>query len=132
MAAELTVLALAVLLAAVQLSLFAAPANRAVGSRYLAGPRDDGVPPLPTGTARLQRAFQNHMEGLVLFAAATLVVVAGQASSAVTAGAAWIYLAARVVYVPLYWAGVPWARSAVWAVGFFATLAMVIAALAGV
>ncbi|MEM6905798.1 MAG: MAPEG family protein, partial [Pseudomonadota bacterium] len=117
MPAELTVLGLAVLLAVVQLALFAVPANLEIGSRYLAGPRDGEMPPMSATTRRLQRAFQNHIEGLVLFSAAVLVVVAGEASSGTTALAAWAYLAARVAYVPCYWTGVPWIRSAVWAVG---------------
>jgi len=128
MAAEVTALALAVLLAAGQLFLFAIPANLEVGSRYLAGPRDEGVQ-LTGRTARLQRAFLNHIEGLVLFTAAVAVVMLSGRSSALTEGAAWVYLAARVAYVPCYWTGVAYLRSLVWALGFLATLAMVFAAL---
>ena len=40
-----------------------------------------------------------------------------------TAIAAWTYLAARVVYVPLYAAGVPNVRSLVWGVGMIALVA---------
>lgn len=130
MTAELTVLALAVLLAGVQLLLYAVPANLEVGSDYLAGPRDKAMPrPLSTRTARLQRAFDNHIENLVLFAAAALAVAVAGKSTGFTAACAWAYLAARVVYVPLYWAGVPYLRSAVWAVGWVATMAMAAAAL---
>ncbi|MEM9049529.1 MAG: MAPEG family protein [Pseudomonadota bacterium] len=128
MTVEVTVLALAGLLAAVQLLLYAIPANLHIGSSYLAGPRDAGVT-LTGRTARLQRAFNNHMENLVLFAVAVAVVTFSDRASLGTAIAAVAYLAARVLYVPLYAFGVPYLRSLVWAVGWFATLFMLLAAL---
>lgn len=92
------------------------------------GPRDET--PKLTGTAgRLQRALTNHFEGLILFTLAVVVVTLGGQASGVTAACAWIYLLARIVYVPAYILGwVPW-RSAIWAVGFAATMVMIIAAL---
>ena len=130
MAVELQVLLGAVLLAAVQLLLYAVPANREIDSAWLAGPRDTPMPGgLSARTGRLQRAFQNHIEGLAMFAPAALAAAAAGVSTPVTQGAAVAYLAARIVYVPLYWAGTPWARSLVWAVGFFATVALALAAL---
>ncbi len=128
MTPELTVLVLAVLLAVAQLFLFAVPANLQIGSKYLAGPRDEGVK-LQGRAARLQRAFQNHVEGLALFTPAALVVSVSGQSTAFTAACAWAYLLARVAYVPAYaYAWAPW-RSAIWAVGLFATVFMLIAAL---
>jgi uncharacterized MAPEG superfamily protein len=128
MTVELTVLVLAALLAVVQLLLYAVPANRALGSDYLAGPRDE--PRRLTGTpARLQRAFQNHIEGLVLFTVAVVAVQTGAASTPFTQTCAWAYLIARIAYVPAYaygWA--PW-RSAIWAVGFLATVALLLSTL---
>ena len=129
MTLELHVLGWATLLAVVQLLLYAVPANREIGSDYLAGPRDEGVRLKGVRTARLQRAFNNHIEGLVLFAAATVVVVAGGKVSGFTHACALAYLAARIAYVPAYaWGLTPW-RSVVWAVGFFATILMLLAAL---
>jgi uncharacterized MAPEG superfamily protein len=127
-AVEVTVLGWAVLLAVVQLALFAVPANRQLGPAYTAGPRDEkreltGVP------ARLQRAFANHVEGLVLFTAAVAVVTLGEASTPVTRTAALLYLGARVFYVPAYALGAPYLRSLIWAVGFCATVTMVVVAL---
>lgn len=127
---ELTALALAGLLQAVQFLLFAVPANLELGTGYTSSARDK--PPsrqLSTVTARLQRAMNNHFEGLILFTIAVLVVVLGNQSSGVTVACAWAYLAARILYIPAYAYGLrPW-RSAIWAVGFFATVAMLIAAL---
>ena len=43
------------------------------------------------------------------------VVIAGR-TSATTALGGWIWLGARVAYIPLYWAGVPVVRSLAWTV----------------
>jgi len=130
MTPELTVLALAILLQALQFALYAVPANRDLGTGYTSSARDR--PPsrdMAPRTARLGRAMDNHFEGLILFTAAvTLVTLSGQAS-ALTAGCAWAYLGARILYVPAYALGWrPW-RSAIWVVGFLATLVMVISTL---
>jgi uncharacterized MAPEG superfamily protein len=80
-------------------------------------------------TGRLQRALNNHFEALILFTPAVVVVTLGDQSSPVTQYAAWAYLGARILYVPAYALGWrPW-RSAIWSVGFFATLTMLVAAL---
>lgn len=130
MAPELTALALAGLLQAAQFATIAIPANLEIGSAYTMGPRDSDPPrPLSVRAGRLRRAFLNHFEGLILFTLAVVVVTLGNQSSPITAVCGWIYLAARVVYVPAYafgWA--PW-RSVIWATGFAATITMIIAAL---
>lgn len=128
MTIEIAVLGWAGLLAFAQLLLFAVPANRALGSRYLAGPRDEGRT-LSGRTARLERAFRNHVEGLVLYGVAATVITFADRSSFLTELAAVTYLAARIVYVPLYWAGIRWWRSAVWGVGASATLFILLKAL---
>ncbi|MEM9783706.1 MAG: MAPEG family protein [Pseudomonadota bacterium] len=130
MALELQILALAGLLAVAQLAAFAVLANLELPQSWLVGPRDEAMPrALSPLCARMQRAFNNHVEGLVLFAVAVVAVVAGQKSSPVTEGAAVTYLVARIAYAPVYWAGVPWVRSALWALGMAATVVMLIAAL---
>ncbi len=125
---ELTVLALAGLLQGLQFAAFSVAANLQVGPKVAMGPRDNA--PALTGTAgRLQRAMNNHFEGLILFTLAVVTVTLGGQESGVTAACAWIYLAARILYVPAYVLGwVPW-RSVIWAVGFAATMVMILAAL---
>lgn len=129
MTPELTALALAGLLQAVQYALFAIPANLELGTGYTSSPRDR--PPsrqLSVRTGRLQRAMNNHFEGLILFTLAVVVVTLGQQSTTTTQTCGWVYLAARILYIPAYAAGLrPW-RSAIWGVGFFATLTMILAA----
>lgn len=125
---ELKVLGYAALLQFLQYLLMAVPVNLQLGTDYTAGPRDEqkqphGVP------GRLTRALDNHFEGLILFTIAVLVVVLGDASTALTVYCAHAYLLARVLYVPAYAAGVPLLRSLIWGVGFVATLVMLVAAL---
>lgn len=132
MAVEIAVLALSGLLAVVQLGVFSVMANRELPQDWLVGPRDTPLPkPLSPLCGRLQRAFQNQLEGLVLYGVAAVSVVLGDASSGVTETAAIAYLAARVAYAPIYAMGTPWLRSAVWGVGLVATAVMLVAALVG-
>ncbi|MEM6384309.1 MAG: MAPEG family protein [Pseudomonadota bacterium] len=130
MTPELLVLLLAVLLAAIQLVLYAVPANLELEPGYTAGPRD-GPPKrqLSVRTLRLKRAYDNHIETLPWFAIAVLVAHITGATDTVTTAAAWIYLAARLVYVPLYVIGVFGLRSIVWAIAFFAILTIVVRTL---
>ena len=130
MTPELTALTLAALLQVAQFIAFAAPANVELTPAYTASPRD--VPPLrPLSkvTARLQRALNNHFEGLILFTIAVVAVTLSNQSTTLTATCGWAYLTARVLYIPAYALGLsPW-RSAIWAVGFLSTTVMLLAAL---
>lgn len=128
MTPELTVLALASLLQAVQFAAYSISAQRQVGAQYAAGPRDE--PLHLTGMAgRLQRALNNHFEALILFTIAVVLVSLADKSSGLTRSLAWAYLGARLLYVPAYAFGLsPW-RSLIWFVGFLATCAMIVATL---
>ena len=128
MTPELTALALAALLQSVQIGLAGFFMNRDAGTEYNAGPRDT-EPQLSALTRRLRRAVDNHFEGLAFFTIAVVVVTLSGSASGVTAACGWIYLAARVLYVPAYAFGwTPW-RSVIFGVGFLATLVMILAAL---
>lgn len=130
MTAELTALTLAALLQVVQFILYAVPANRDLGPGYTMSARDRApTREMSQRTARLGRAFDNHMEWLVLFAVAVGVVQMSGQNSTFTAFCAWVYLIARLAYLPAYVMGLrPW-RSVIWAIGFAATACMLIAAL---
>lgn len=130
MTPELTALTLAALLQYLQFTLYAVPANRDLGVGYTSSARDRAPSrEMSQLTARLGRAFNNHFEGLILFTIAVLVVTLSNQSTATTQFAALTYLAARVAYIPAYAFGWrPW-RSAIWFVGFLATLTMLVAAL---
>ncbi len=132
---EARVLALAGLLQAAQYVLMAVPANLELGPGRTLSPRDparlgkplmEQVSPV---TGRLHRALTNHFEGLVFFTLAVVALALTGEGNHFTLACAWTYLAARVLYVPAYALGlVPW-RSLVWAVGWLATVAMILAAV---
>ncbi len=128
MTPELTVLTLAALLQILQFGAYSFTANQQVSRRVALGPRDEQV--TLTGTAgRFKRAMENHFEGLILFTIACLVVTLGAQSTPLTQTCAWIYLGARIAYVPAYALGLsPW-RSVIWFIGLLATTSMLIAAL---
>jgi len=80
-------------------------------------------------TPRRGRALDNHFQGLILFTIAVVLVSLSEQSTALTTACAWVYLGARVLYVPAYALGLRPGRSIVWAIGFFATITMVISTL---
>jgi uncharacterized MAPEG superfamily protein len=130
MTPELTALTLAALLQAVQFLLYAIPANRELGPGYTMSARDrEPSRQMSERTARLGRALTNHFEGLILFTIACTVITLAGKSTPFTAACAFAYLGARILYIPAYYLGLsPW-RSLIWAVGFLATVLMLLAAL---
>ena len=135
MTAELTVLALAALLQGVQFALMAIPTNIEVGVAKTMSPRDAARLGKPISdqvsdkTGRLIRAMNNHFEALILFTIAVVVITLGDKGTGFSAACAWIYLAARIAYVPAYYFGLaPW-RSLIWFVGFLSTMLMILSAV---
>lgn len=80
------------------------------------GNRADMPEPSPAA-ARLDRAARNTLENFLLFAALVLAAhVANAVTPQVTLGA-HLFVWSRMVFVLVYWAGIPFLRTAVWAVG---------------
>jgi len=130
MTPELTVLTLAALLQFVQFLLYAIPANMELGTGYTMSSRDrEPSRPLSDRTARLGRAFDNHFQGLILFGIAIGVTQMSGQNSDFTAAFAWVYLAARVLFIPAYAFGWKPGRSIIWATGLCSTCFILIAAL---
>lgn len=135
MTPEITVLTLAGLLQVAQIALMSITANRELPAGKTLGPRDPAklggalVDQVSPRTGRIHRAMTNHFEGLILFILAVVVVTLTDQSTALTTTCAWIYLAARVLYVPAYAFGwVPW-RSVIWLIGLAATSVMLLASM---
>lgn len=95
------------------------------GRHWNVGARDETLPPANAMTGRLMRAQANFQETFPIAIVALLGVVLANKTSATTALGGWIWLGARVIYLPLYAAGVPVVRTIVWALGT-AGLVMVI------
>ncbi len=126
MPAELTVLALSGVLLLVHIFAAIHVKTKQYGVDWNMGARDEDtrgdLPPLNPLAGRLERARDNYLETLPLaIIALGGVVLAGKASE-LTAIAAWVWLGARVVYLPLYGAGVPKVRTYVWGVALLALL----------
>ena len=125
MTPALTALGWTLVLAIVQIFLAAALRTQETGLPYNAGARDTEGPPVGKVTGRLMRAQANLYETLPLFAAAVLIAfVAGRESKMVDL-AAWTYLGARIVYVPLYALGVPFVRTLVFLLSVVALIAII-------
>ncbi|QUS34862.1 MAPEG family protein [Falsirhodobacter algicola] len=126
--AEIVVLCLAALLY-VGVTLFTSRLqDRDMGPEYNLSPRD-GEPSYSTQTQRMQRAMRNHLDNFVLFAAAALAVFVTRNDFWLTDLAAWIYLLARIAYVPAYYYGwAPW-RSIFFMCGLVATIVMYLVVL---
>ena len=116
MTPELTMLGCTLVLALVQILLPALFRTRETGTTYNVSARDGDGPPVGKITGRLQRAQANLFETLPLFAAAVLIAHVTAQESALTLYGAALYLAARVLYLPLYAFGVPVVRTLVWCV----------------
>ena len=95
------------------------------GHQYTVGPRDEDRRRLGVA-GRLHRAQSNFQETFPLFAACVLLVALTDAGGSWSAWGAQLYLAGRIVYLPLYAAGIPWLRSIAWCV---ATLGIVLVGL---
>jgi len=84
------------------------------GYRWAASARDEPVEPLRGVAGRLDRALRNFLETFPLFAAAVLAANALGVHNELTEWGARLYFWGRVVYLPLYAAGIPLVRSLVW------------------
>lgn len=130
MTTELTMLAWALVLALVQIGLAGAMRTRETGLSFNVSARDSEAPPPRPVTARLQRAQANLFETLPVFAAAVLIAEVANRTGDTTELGAQLYLAARVLYVPLYAFGVPVLRTVVWTVSV-AGIVMILKAILG-
>ena len=119
---ELLVLALGAVLLLVHILIAGHYRTRQYGREWNMGARDADMPPLNPVAGRLLRAQANYLETLPIAIIALLGVVVADKTSGVTAAAAWVWLGARVVYLPLYGSGTPKVRTVVWGIATAAIL----------
>ncbi|WBX82671.1 MAPEG family protein [Sphingosinicella microcystinivorans] len=98
------------------------------GTQWNMGARDAEMPPLKPLAGRLARAQANFFETFPLFAAVLLGALAADRLGWKTELGAHLYLWARLIYLPLYAAGIPKVRTLVWLVSL-AGLVLVLWAL---
>jgi uncharacterized MAPEG superfamily protein len=124
---ELKLLMAAVIIGLVQI-VWAAAAGSG-GERNLAwlmGPRDDAKP-VGVVAARLNRALSNFLETFPLFAGALLACDFAGKSGPTTYWGALLYVGARLLFVPIYAAGVPVVRTLVWTVSMVGIVMVIVA-----
>jgi uncharacterized MAPEG superfamily protein len=129
MSVEMTALVLAVALGLLQLLVAARSGNSQRGIRWNVGARDEPPPPVRPLAGRLERAYRNFMETFPFFAAVVIAAALIGRHNWATVWGAQIYLAARILYVPLYAAGVPVVRTLVWVVATFSIILILVAIL---
>jgi uncharacterized MAPEG superfamily protein len=112
---ELSLLAWSVLLAFVQMLIAVQGAVGQVGLMPLFGNRE-GMPEIKGWGGRAVRAHRNMLESLVLFAALVLIVAVTGKSNNMTLLGAQLFFWGRVAYAGVYLAGMPYVRTAAWAV----------------
>jgi uncharacterized MAPEG superfamily protein len=123
---EIVMLGVSVALLLVQLFLQSISATIEMGGDYKAGPRDEGRVPQGIFTGRADRAFRNLLETFPVFASLALALVITGRNGGLGALGAEAWVATRLLYVPLYFIQIPYARSLVWFVSIFALVAMLV------
>lgn len=113
---ELCILGWTLVLAFFQILAFDIARTGQYGLQWNTGARDEEMPPLSPIANRLARAQNNLFETLPLFIAAVLIAHVADKNSVLTYWGSLLFLAGRVVYVPLYAFGVKQIRSLVWLV----------------
>jgi uncharacterized MAPEG superfamily protein len=116
MTPELLMLALSVVLGFVHIIVSATATTLQYGSKWNLSARDAPMPPLGIVAGRLQRALHNFLETFPFYAAAVLIADATNRHGWMALWGSQLYFYARVLYLPLYAAGIPVARSAAWIV----------------
>jgi len=116
MTIELAVLAWGCILAFVHIFAAAQVKTKQYGVDWNMGARDEELPPPRPVVGRLMRAQSNFFETFPIVIAAILADAAANLFDRWTAIGALVWIGARVVYLPLYWTGVPKLRTLVWGI----------------
>jgi uncharacterized MAPEG superfamily protein len=128
MTTELCMLMWSVVLGLVQVALAATCSVGQRGLGWAISPRDEVKPPLTGIGGRLDRARANFLETFPLFAVVVLAAHLLQRHDHMTVLGAQLYFWARLVYVPVYAAGIPYLRTLLWAASIVG-IVLVLAAL---
>lgn len=111
MPVELTILAWAMVLLLAHIFAAGHAKTSQYGPKWNVGARDEALPPLNPVAGRLTRAQANFLETLPIAIGALIGVVLAGRSSEWTVLGGWIWLAARIAYLPVYGLGIPVVRS---------------------
>lgn len=119
------------------LLIFAAVLVQGVYSSRTAGPafgfsnREDDPPGMRVAGLRIDRTLANLKEGAIMYLPLALLAVSLDISNAWTWGAALLTIVSRLIYVPVFYLGIPVVRTLVWAPGFVAIPALAVGIVIG-
>ena len=131
MPVELKILAWGAVLLVVYIVAATQAKNMQYGAKWNIGPRDEPqAPPRPV-VGRLVRAQANFLETFPIAIVALIGVVVANRTSSTTALGGWIWFGARVVYLPLYAAGIPVVRTIAWAASIVGLVMVIVPLLGG-
>jgi uncharacterized MAPEG superfamily protein len=111
MTTELLVLAWGCVLAIVHVFAAVRVKTRQYGTNWNMGARDETLPPPEPIVGRLARAQANYFETFPVAAVAILLVTLTERTSVVTEIGAILWLAMRILYLPIYALGIPKIRT---------------------
>lgn len=129
MSVEMTMLVLSIVLGFVSIFLSSRAVTNERGIQWNTGARDNTAPLQNKVAGRLQRAYRNFLETFPFFAVAVILITILDRHNARTVWGSQLYFWGRVIYLPLYWAGVPALRTLIWIVsivGMFMVLSATI------
>jgi uncharacterized MAPEG superfamily protein len=129
MSFELAILMASCVFCLIQVTVSSHAASVQRGYRWTASSRDAEVSPLTGVAGRLERALRNFLETFPVFISAVFLVHALGREGILSEWGAGLYFSARVVYLPLYAAGVPLLRSIVWNVAFVGIVLLFLASV---
>ena len=125
MPVELRILAFGALLLLIHIFTATRFKTAQYGRKWNVGARDETLPAPSPVTGRTMRAQANFQETFPIAIVALLGVVLADRTSELTALGGWIWLGARIIYLPLYAAGIPVIRTIVFVISI-AGLGMVL------
>src|SRR5581483_3527815 len=131
MSVEFTMLALAIVLGFIHVLLAIHFITNERGLMWHMGPRDDARPLASRLAGRLDRALANFKETFPFFAVAVLMAALLGRHNTYTVWGSQLYLAGRILYLPLYAFGIPVLRTVVWGAATAGIIMILIALLAG-
>ena len=131
MAIEIKIAALGALLLFVHIFIATRFKTAQYGREWNVSARDEALPAPNPVAGRLMRAQANFQETFPIAIVALFGVVIAGRTSQWTALGGWIWLGARAVYLPLYWAGVPVVRTIVWTIALIGLAMAILPLLVG-
>ncbi len=123
----LTLLGWSVVLLLVQITLQAVSSILELGLTYAMSPHDEGREARGLYAGRIARALYNLLETYPAFVALALALAMTGKTGGLGYLGAQVWFWARIIYVPVYIAGIPVVRTLIWAASVVGLVMMLIA-----